>query len=671
MRIKSKNRLVTFLTIFFIFSINIRAFAAPYNTWTQGPNGRLVGTQTAYEPAKMLTYDLKDPEDVFIEDGTDIMYIADTGNSRLLVVDGNNTKVIGEGIISSPSGIFVNKSGEIYVADYSKKKVFIFDKAGALLKEIGKPVEPIYGSKNDFAPKKVAVDNRNNLYVISEGSVNGVIQFNNEGKFVGYVGSNRSELSFKMILQRLVFTDKQKSQLFKITPPSPTSIAIDNQGLLHTVTSSIKSEGIKKLNITGINILPADIYASNKLIDIDVDTDGNIYTLEGDGFIDVYDSFGNLLFNFGGKDEKYERLGMFKDPVAIDVADDGTLYVVDKGKRVIYSFKATEFAQKVIKGVYYYKQGLYVQSQDIWKDILKMNSSFILSYKALANAYFKQQNYQVALKDYRLAEDKKGYSDAYWQIRNAWIQENMGYILEIIFGLFFLSFILKKLDRWFGILKRPRKFIDKIKNIKIISELRYGFRFIKHPIDAFYDIKHSGKASVLSASILYIWLLVLQIFNVYVTGFAFSTKNPVYFNLGSVISTTFAPVALWIISNYLVSTISEGEGRFKHIYICTIYSLVPYLIIALPMQLLSNVLTLNELFLYSFSMFVAKAWSVVLLVIMVKELHDYTLKETIRNILVTVFTMLLMVLVLFILTILCKYEVDFIKSVIQELRIRG
>lgn len=671
MKKKLRAVLTIFVSIVLITLNSVNVFAdVPYRTWTAGPNGRGVTTQTAYEPSKMLTYDLTEPEDIFVDDNTGIMYIADTGKSRVLEVKGNETKIIGEGTLQSPSGIFVDNEQKVYIADYGKKKVFIFDKDGKLLKEIGKPSEPIFGKKNDFVPKKLAVDKRNNIYVISEGSINGVVQLNNEGKFTGFVGSNKTDLSFKMIMQRLVFNDKQKGQLFKVTPPSPTSVSIDEQGLIHTVTSGVKSEGIKKLNITGANILPPDMLTSDVNIDIDVDKDGNIYTLDSLGYVNVYDSFGNLLFAFGGKDVQFERVGMFKNPVAMDVTNNGELFVVDKERNVIFTYKSTEFANKVMDGVDLYKQGLYVQSKEIWKDILKRNSSFILSYKALANADFKQANYEAALQGFRLAEDQKGYSEAYWQIRNFWLQSNMTTIILILLVLLVVRFTLKKLDKKFGLFNIPRTLIEGFKNRKLIAELRYSFRFFKHPIDAFYEIKHSGKASVQSATILYLWLLIIQVLGIYVIGFTFSTVNPAYVNLSSIITRTFVPIVLWIVANYLVSTITEGEGRFKHIYICTIYSLTPYLVIALPVQLLSNVLTLNEAFVYDFALLIARTWSAILLVIMVKEIHDYTFKETVKNILVTAFGMILIILIVFILFILFNQEVDFIKSIIQELRIR-
>ena len=45
----------------------IRANAeAPYYTWTQGPDGYVVHTQTAYEPGTTIRADLNAPQDFYV-----------------------------------------------------------------------------------------------------------------------------------------------------------------------------------------------------------------------------------------------------------------------------------------------------------------------------------------------------------------------------------------------------------------------------------------------------------------------------------------------------------------------------------------------------------------------------------------------------------------------------
>jgi hypothetical protein len=97
---------------------------------------------------------------------------------------------IGKGVLKSPTGVCVDVDGNIYVADEENKKVFIFDKTFNLVKEIGRPTEPLFGNDSQYTPTKVAVDRVGNMYITSTGNANGVIQINKDGSFVGYFGRN-------------------------------------------------------------------------------------------------------------------------------------------------------------------------------------------------------------------------------------------------------------------------------------------------------------------------------------------------------------------------------------------------------------------------------------------------------------------------------------------------
>jgi len=647
--------------------------AAPYLTITQGPNGEIVDTQTAYEPDRIIRFELNQPADIYYDDASGRLYVADQGNARIAVMNADGSwQLIGEGELMSPQGVYVTPDGNIYVADYGQKQVVVFDADGRVVNRFGRPDEPIYGAKNDFIPKKVAVDKRGNIYVISEGSINGVVQLDADGDFLGYVGSNDTSLSLKMIIQRLLFTEEQRSQLFKTTPPSPTSLVLDGQGLLYTVTEGVDDDGIKKLNIRGDNILNSDDWASNLLIDIDVDDRGNIYTVDAIGWIAVYDSFGHLLFVFGGIDPRYERVGFLKSPAAIDVEGSGeALYVVDRDRGAIQRYRITPFAAKVYEAVEGYKQGLYVESQSLWEDILRMNSFFILSHQALAKAYFKQGMYEEALTSFRLAEDRDGYSDAYWNIRNEWLQNNMVWLIVGVIALLVIRSLLRLLHRRYGLLRPLALLRKRAGEVRLLRELGFVMHVLRHPIDAVRELKEYRRATVRSATILYVWMLLLQVILIHVTGYLFAIGDPDRIHLPSLLLITAVPLLAWVVMNYMVSTISDGEGRFSEVYICTIYALSPYLVFALPIALLSNVLTYNEAFVYEYAMFAITGWSLLLILIMIKELHDYTLMQTIRNVLLTLFAIVLAALVLFILALLFSQEIEFIRSIIQELRNRG
>jgi hypothetical protein len=64
-------------------------------------------------------------------------------------------------------------------------------------------------------------------------------------------------------------------------------------------------------------------------------------------------------------------------------------------------------------------------------------------------------------------------------------------------------------------------------------------------------------------------------------------------------------------------------------------------------------------------------WMGLMLFIMVKEIHNYSFWETVRNVLLTLFTMALFLLTGYILYVLFSQLFDFVSAVLQEVGLRG
>ncbi|RLQ96620.1 hypothetical protein [Falsibacillus albus] len=647
--------------------------SVPYDTETLSADGSQIKTQTAYKPLGQLLPDeeMTNPEDIFI-DSKGLIYIADSGTKKIIVANEDNEVVeeVGKGVLKDPTGVYVDEHGDIYVADYEKEKIFRFSPDGKLEKTIGKPKSPLFGSKSSFKPQKVGVDRRGNIYIISEGSTNGIIQLSGTGTFLGYYGVNNTEVSFKSVLENLLTTEGQKAKMFRKTPPAPGNIAIDQQGLIYSVTQGTKNEVIKKLNVAGQNMLPDDISDESSMEDVTVDQNGNIFAVSSKAKIYEFDSFGNLLFVFGGEDDGSNRLGLFKQPSGIAVDNLGRLYIADKERGMIQVFDTTSFTNKVHEGIALYKDGLYVKSQKYWKEVLQLNSSFGLAHTAMGKAYYKQQDYPSALDEFEFANDIQGYSDAYWEIRHEWMQKNLGTVLLLILGFIIIYYVLKYLDKKKKVLAVPRAKWNKVKKVRLIKELFFLFSFFKKPVDSFYYLKRKKYASILSASILYLVLIIEYLVSRFQTGLIFSSIGQQDVSLFGELLKLIIPLALFIIINYLVSTINDGEGRLKDIYIGTIYALAPYIVFILPITFLTNILTLNEAFIYIFSIRIVYAWCLVILFIMVMEIHNYVFSETVRNFLFTIFGMVIMILVVFIVFVLVDQVYDFVYSVIKEAVLR-
>jgi tetratricopeptide (TPR) repeat protein len=666
---------IMLLTGVMLLLFPLKTFAdgsVPYLTETQAADGNLVETQTAYKPiGHFASTIIQSPEDVYTDNNNHI-FIADSGLKQIIEFDlnGHEIRSYGGKVLKDPTGVCVDPKGNVYVADYGNEKVYKFASNGKLLNQFSRPTSPLFGKNSPYKPEKVAVDLRGNIFVIGDGSTNGIIQLSQDGSFLGYFGVNQTQQSVGSFLMNLITTNKQKSQLLSKIPPAPTNVATDSKGLVYSVTSGTDSGVIKKLNIAGGDLLSYGISNDPTLVAITVNQVGDIFVVNGNGIITEYNSSGQLLFQFGGKDDGTNRLGLFKQPTGISVDRSGDLYVTDRDSGMVQVFSTTAFTQMIHNGSNLYDQGFYVQSEKYWKTVLAMNASFGLAHDAMGKAYYQLNNYQKALNEYKLAENKVGYSNAYWEIRHQWLQNNLGWVLELLILFFVLRIIIKQIDKRKKILDPVRSVLRKIKNQRLIAELLFSLRFLKHPIDSFYYRKYENYLSITSASILYVLMFLEYLYAQYQTGFIFNSNSIEHTSLIILITKFFGPIILFIISNYLVSSINDGEGRFKDIYIGTIYSLVPYWLFLLPLTWVSRILTFNEAFIYSFSLEIMICWSAVIVFIMIKELHGYTISETIRNILLTLFCMIISVLVIFILYVLFKQLIDFVYSVIQEVILR-
>ena len=271
---------------------------------------------------------------------------------------------------------------------------------------------------------------------------------------------------------------------------------------------------------------------------------------------------------------------------------------------------------------------------------------------------------------YKMAENVTGYSQAFWYSRNDWIENNLGTVIVVLAVIWLVSAIVKKLDKKKVISTNVKKVKESITSIKIVDEFMIMKMILKKPFDAYYEIRYQNRVGWLSATLLYIWLGVLQITNLYVTSYIFNQTNVAYVNVVTLVGSVLLPLLLFVVCNYLVSTITEGEGKFKQVYCGTIYAISPYLLFMLPLQILTNVLTQNEAFVYSFGVLVLVAWSAILLYLMIQEIHFFSFKGTIKNILVTAVTMFLLVLAVFMLYLLFTQLKDFVLDIIQEVIIR-
>lgn len=113
-------------------------------TYTLNAENGWTRTQDAYLTGEVLFLNapLTRPEDLTVRGR--MLYVADTGAGRILRydLDTGETASLGEGILQTPTGVFVTGEGNIYVADPDRAVVTMLSPEGGCFGNMGGPKPP-------------------------------------------------------------------------------------------------------------------------------------------------------------------------------------------------------------------------------------------------------------------------------------------------------------------------------------------------------------------------------------------------------------------------------------------------------------------------------------------------------------------------------------------------
>ena len=168
------------------------------------------------------------------------------------------------------------------------------------------------------------------------------------------------------------------------------------------------------------------------------------------------------------------------------------------------------------------------------------------------------------------------------------------------------------------------------------QSLRYALYVITHPFDGFWDLIHEKKGSIAAANTFLIMFLLIRVLKLIATNFQFISAPIQHINVFEEMGSLLLPFIVLCVANWAMTTLFEGKGRFKDIYMGMCYALVPYILIQLPMILVSNMLTYEEGSFYSVLLAFSVIWCVFLVFVGLMEIHDYGPGKTFIFLIVTV-----------------------------------
>ena len=206
--------------------------------------------------------------------------------------------------------------------------------------------------------------------------------------------------------------------------------------------------------------------------------------------------------------------------------------------------------------------------------------------------------------------------------------------------------------------------------LPILASIRYALHVIVHPFDGFWDLKHEKRGTFAGATAIVVLTFVSRLLTLQYASFLFVDSNWENVNVWAEIAKILVPLSIWCIANWCLTTLFDGKGTMRDIYIMTGYALTPYPLINIPLTLISNLLISGEGAYYTFFSGLALVWCGILLVCGLMMTHEYTLGKTILSTLATIVAMLVIVILCLMIFSMASEAVGYFASIWKEIILR-
>lgn len=208
---------------------------------------------------------------------------------------------------------------------------------------------------------------------------------------------------------------------------------------------------------------------------------------------------------------------------------------------------------------------------------------------------------------------------------------------------------------------------------KVFSKDKWAYlRYtIGHPMDGFYWIRHQDRGSVPIAILMVVLFSLCFSLNRISANFIVNDVEPTTVDSLEELSGVLLLYLLICVANWSITCLMNGEGRMKDIAIAVGYSCAPLIPAFLLATAMSHVITAEESAFYSIVMGAGVCYGLIMALIGIMQVHNYTLGKTLQTLLLTFVAILVIIFLCLLLADLVVQVFNFFRSLYIEIIFRS
>ncbi len=199
---------------------------------------------------------------------------------------------------------------------------------------------------------------------------------------------------------------------------------------------------------------------------------------------------------------------------------------------------------------------------------------------------------------------------------------------------------------------------------------KWPFYVMRHPFEGYDDLRWKKGYNMKVAWVIVAAFFIISVASAQLTGFLFNNTYVKVFNIIPYFSSSVLLFLTWVVGNWSLCTLFDGEGTMKNIFCVSAYALLPYLFSEVIVIIASNLLLRTEGGFITFFRYLGIVWSVVLMISAMKTVHQYSIPKTLAAMFFTVVAMALILFLAVLLLTLFQQVFVFVYSIYTELMYR-